>query len=254
MESLKEDFEKEIPLNNEKKLKDNIEPCSKFEVLAETCHASFSEMQLALQDMLKLKDELLIHHLPPPLLYRLTIIFGQIFRSFSDLNTPINEILRLIKIYSPSWEKNGTVLKRVHDMYENKKQLLNLAIKRLAIVEKNTKLIAKEKKILNWERLFIKLSESKGHGRRWRFQIENFRKKTSMGHEELIKWLKRESSEFFEHRSLISNNDHEKSKDNHLSENDNKILNENFEGSDFRLDLNKSNNNEKLTKKISDDV
>jgi len=98
-------------------------------------------------------------------------------------------MLRLVKIFSASWEKNSQLLKKINDLHENKKQLLNIAIKRLANVDKKTKLFAKEKRVQNWEKMFIKLNEAKGHGRRWKFRMETFRNKASAGYTELLKWV-----------------------------------------------------------------
>lgn len=87
------------------------------------------------------------------------------------------------------------MLKKLHDMYESKKQMLNIAIKRLALIDKKTKLFARERRISNWEKLYIKLSEAKGHGRRWKFQIETFRKKADEGYDQLVHWLMKDASE-----------------------------------------------------------
>ncbi len=130
-----------------------------------------------------------MNFLPPPLLFRIAVVFGNLYRAFSDLNTPVYEMLRLVKIFSASWEKNSQLLKKISDLHENKKQLLNIAIKRLANVDKKTKLFAKEKRVQNWEKMFIKLNEAKGHGRRWKFRMETFRNKASAGYTELLKWV-----------------------------------------------------------------
>lgn len=186
---------------------------------------NFSEVQISVQDLLQLKDDILLHYLPPPLLFRIAVVFGKVYRNFSDLNTPVCEMLRLVKIFSATWEKNSAVLKKLHDMYETKKQMLNIAIKRLALVDKKTKLFQREKRISNWEKLFIKMSESKGHGRRWKFQIEPFRKKADEGYEELIRWIEKDQAGYNEElteESKISKNKTGKSreeKDNDLDDN-----------------------------------
>ena len=36
------------------------------------------------------------------------------------------------------------------------------------------------------------MSEAKGHGRRWKFQMEPFRQKASQGYEELVRWIEKE--------------------------------------------------------------
>ena len=168
---------------------------TKFESLIELVSTNFTEVQSSVQELLQLKDDLFLHFLPPPLLFRIAIVFGNVYRSFSDLNTPVYEMLRLVKIFSASWEKNSQLLKKMADLYENKKQLLNISIKRLANVDKKTKLFAKEKRIMNWEKLFIKLNETKGHGKRWKFRMETFRKKSNEGYNELLNWVLKEHSD-----------------------------------------------------------
>ena len=44
-----------------------------------------------------------------------------------------------------------------------------------------SKRIAREKRIMNWEKLFAKLTSTKGHGRRWKFLIETIKQKAKMG-------------------------------------------------------------------------
>lgn len=105
-------------------------------------------------------------------------------------------------------------MQRLYREGEQKRALLNLAIRRLAIAEKRTQgnnrffLILKyfdffnkkkkklkkigwehEQRILNWERLYLRMSEAKGQGRRWRFRVEGVRKKAEEGYDELVKWI-----------------------------------------------------------------
>jgi hypothetical protein len=150
-------------LDEEVNLEDELKNSAKFENLVELVNTNFSEVQLTVQELLKLKDELLLNFLPPPLLFRIAVVFGNVYRAFSNLNTPVYEMLRLVKIFSAGWEKNAALLKKISDLHESKKQLLNIAIKRLANVDKKTKLFAKEKRIQNWEKLFVKLNETKGN-------------------------------------------------------------------------------------------
>ena len=73
-------------------------------------------------------------------------------------------------------------------MYETKKQILNVAIKRLAMIDKKNKMMTREKRLANWEKLFIRLSEAKGHGKRWKFRMDAFKQKASEGYDELVHW------------------------------------------------------------------
>lgn len=55
--------------------------------------------------------------------------------SVSDLNMPVNELVRLVHVYSTPWEEKSTALKKLHDDYESKQRQLNIAIKRLQLVD-----------------------------------------------------------------------------------------------------------------------
>lgn len=80
-------------------------------------------------------------------------------------------------------------MQRLYREGEQKRALLNLAIRRLAIAEKRTKGWEHEQRVLNWERLYLRMSEAKGHGRRWRFRVEGVKKKAEEGYDELVKWI-----------------------------------------------------------------
>ncbi len=162
---------------------------NKFDVLCEGVLTSLTETQSTVQELLSLKDDLLLHFLPPPLLFRFAVVVGKLYRAFSDLNTPINELTRLVHLNAASWDEQSTVLRDLQKMYAVKKEMLNEAIKRLTLVDQKMQLFEKEKRILNWEKLFIKINEAKGNGRRWKFRMEIFRKKASEGYEELIRWV-----------------------------------------------------------------
>lgn len=164
----------------------------KFDILCDGVINSLSEVQATLQELYQLKDSLLQCFLPAPLLFKVAVIFGKVFRAFSDMNTPVNELIRLVRIYSQPWDQNSVALRRLYSLYDAKKQMLNIAIKRLASIDKRTALFEKDKRIANWEKLFIKLNEAKGHGRRWKFRIDTFRKHANEGYDELIKWVKSE--------------------------------------------------------------
>ena len=48
---------------------------------------------------------------------------------------PVNELVRLVRVYSTPWEEKSTALKKLHEDYEAKQRQLNIAIKRLQLVE-----------------------------------------------------------------------------------------------------------------------
>jgi hypothetical protein len=165
----------------------------KFDILCDGVLNSLSEVQATLQELYQLKDNLLQCFLPAPMLFKVAVIFGKVFRAFSDINTPVNELIRMVRIYSQPWDQNSVALRRLYSLYDAKKQMLNIAIKRLASVDKRAVFFEREKRIGNWEKIFIKINEAKGHGRRWKFRMDTFRKHANEGYEELMKWLKNEA-------------------------------------------------------------
>lgn len=50
---------------------------------------------------------------------------------------PINEMIRLVRIYSTPWEEKSASLKKLHNDYESKKSQLAIAIKRLQLVDQH---------------------------------------------------------------------------------------------------------------------
>jgi hypothetical protein len=46
--------------------------------------------------------------------------------------------------------------------------------------------MARERRILNWEKLFAQLSVKQGHGRRWKFLIDAFKRKALQGYSKYL--------------------------------------------------------------------
>ena len=49
------------------------------------------------------------------------------FYSLSDLHMPMNELIRLVRVYSTPWEEKSAALKKLHEDYENKQRQLYIA-------------------------------------------------------------------------------------------------------------------------------
>lgn len=84
-------------------------------------------------------------------------------------------------------------MQRLYREGEQKRALLNVAIRRLAVAERRAKGWERERRVLNWERLFVRLTEARGQGKRWRFRVENVKRKAEEeGYDELVRWLRSE--------------------------------------------------------------
>jgi hypothetical protein len=49
----------------------------------------------------------------------------------SDLHMPVNELVRLVRIYSSPWEQKSQALKRLHSQYQSMKSQLLIALRKL---------------------------------------------------------------------------------------------------------------------------
>lgn len=163
---------------------------NKFDNLCDGVTNTMAYVHGAMQELLNMKDEMLKHSLPPTLLIKLATVTGKVFRSVSDLNMPVNELVRLVRVYSTPWEEKSAALKKLHEDYENKQRQLNIAVKRLQLVDAHSKRIAREKRIMNWEKLFAKIMSNRGHGRRWKFLIETIKQKAKLGLEHVQEYTR----------------------------------------------------------------
>ena len=47
----------------------------------------------------------------------------------------MNELVRMVRLYSTPWEEKSAALKKLHEDYNSKKEQLNIAIKRLQLID-----------------------------------------------------------------------------------------------------------------------
>uniref|UniRef100_A0A2C9LC74 Uncharacterized protein n=1 Tax=Biomphalaria glabrata TaxID=6526 RepID=A0A2C9LC74_BIOGL len=154
---------------------------NKFDFLCDGVLSAISLVQGSLQEFLDLKDKMLQYSLPPTLQMQMAIVSGHLLRSISDLGVPVGELVRLVRVYAVPWEEKNAALKKLHEDYDSKQRQLNIAIKRLQLVDAHSKRMAKEKRIMNWEKLFSKMTSVRGHSRRWKFLIDTIKEKAKLG-------------------------------------------------------------------------
>ncbi|XP_067946384.1 uncharacterized protein [Watersipora subatra] len=159
---------------------------NKFHVLCEGVLNTIAFVHESLKEFLEVKDTLLQHHLPPSVLLSLSITSSKLFRSITDMHEPVNELIRLVRIFSTPWEEKSAALKKILDDFHKKKRQLDVALKRLTLVDAMSKKIAYERRLLNWEKLYCKVTSSKGHGRRWKYIIKELKERTKLGYDVLV--------------------------------------------------------------------
>ncbi|XP_007886031.1 uncharacterized protein LOC103175077 [Callorhinchus milii] len=114
--------------------------------------------------LLDFKDQLLSHPLPSSVLCHLIITTGHILRSASDVTAPATQLVSLVRVYAAPWGHKEEALRLLHVNYSRVKGQLNGAIRRLQLLHGQSVRVARERRILNWERLMRKLMAVRGFG------------------------------------------------------------------------------------------
>ncbi|PAA48679.1 hypothetical protein BOX15_Mlig031519g3, partial [Macrostomum lignano] len=179
----------------EQELEDDPEVYRQFVTLVDGVVGSLALLQADMDNFLYFKDELMQQLLPPNLLLQLSLISGKLFRSYSDLQFPLWELLRLVRVYSSPWEEKKAALQKMHEDYARKKSQLEIALRRLTTQDAEVKRAGRERRIMNWEKLFARVQMARGHGRRWKFRMHDFKKRAAMGVEHLGKYFAEDQSD-----------------------------------------------------------
>ncbi|CAF3579709.1 unnamed protein product [Rotaria sp. Silwood1] len=162
---------------------------NKFRMLCDNVQNSYSEIDNSMFELLELKDNLLLQFLPPNVSTRITIVISRLYRAYSLSQVPINELVRLVQLYSQPFDMKSIALKKLYENNEMKKRMLNIALQRLTSMENNTKRHQYLKCINNWEKMYIRLALPRSNVRKWKFRLKTFRETAELGYERVIEWL-----------------------------------------------------------------
>eukprot|EP00042_Codosiga_hollandica_P039020 m.324274 g.324274 ORF g.324274 m.324274 type:complete len:869 (+) comp55537_c0_seq1:88-2694(+) len=145
-----------------------------FEGLCGIVVCSSQEVSAALAELGHWKDDLLAHNLPANVLLRLLILYGRLHRATVDLQVPLVELVRLVKLFAQPWQRKSIALQRLNDDYDHNKRQLDLALKRVTTTTTDVEKLRTERLYMQWERLFAKLLAMRRHSRRWKFLVDSF--------------------------------------------------------------------------------
>jgi hypothetical protein len=77
--------------------------------------------------------------------------------SQSDLCTPLNELIRLVRLYSSSWEEKVVVLREIQGQQESKQKQVTIALKKIELLASESEKLEQERAANNWAMLFSKV-------------------------------------------------------------------------------------------------
>jgi hypothetical protein len=149
-------------------------PPTQFEALSDLVLNCCQELNTSLTDLAQWKDEILGHTLPAYVLLRLLVLYGRVHRSTVDLQVPILELVRIVRLYAHPWQRKSVALQRLHEDYDINKRHLDVALRRVTMTTESVDRLRSDRLYMHWERLFSKLLAFRRHGRRWKFLIDSF--------------------------------------------------------------------------------
>ncbi|CAF3690919.1 unnamed protein product [Adineta steineri] len=162
---------------------------NKFRMLCDHVQNSLSDIDNSMFELLELKDNLLLQFLPANVSTRITLVISRLYRAYSLSQIPLNELVRIVNLYSQPFDMKSVVIKRFYESNETKKRMLNAALQRLTSMEANNKRHQQIKMINNWEKMYIRLALPRSNVRKWKFRLKTFRDTAQLGYEHVIEWL-----------------------------------------------------------------
>jgi hypothetical protein len=154
---------------------------NEFDQLCDHVMSSCATLHNALQDFLTWKDEMLEQALPSAVLLKLTLIAGKLYRMYSGMHSHVCMLVEIVRLYSMPWEKKSMVLKKLQDDCKIKQGQLNVALHKIEMFAVQEQRMARERTIMNWARLFTKVTNKNSHGRRWKFLIQPLKDRIANG-------------------------------------------------------------------------
>lgn len=158
-----------------------VEEENKFQALCSRVMNGFNLLNTSFTDLIELKDELVEHNLPPKFLLTFIVTIGKMFRGLTDMENPLCELTRLVKLFSIPWKQRSVTLKKLHEDNEAVKRELDISLRKLNIMSEKLKKLENEKAMMNWEKIFTKITLGKAECKKWKFNVRYIRKQLSKG-------------------------------------------------------------------------
>jgi len=158
-----------------------VEEENKFKALCSRVMNGFNLLSASFTDLIDIKDELVEHDLPPKFLLTFVVTIGKIFRGLTDMENPLSELTRLVELFSIPWKKRSITLKKLHEDNEAIKRELDISLRKLNLMSEKLKKLEDEKAMMNWEKIFTKVTLGRAECKKWKFNVRYIREQLSKG-------------------------------------------------------------------------
>ena len=142
-----------------------------FKVLCDNIEVKVALTKNTIKEILSFNQEASKHNLPLSFLLRLSITVSKLQRNFYDINSQIKELCRLTRLYAEPWERKAETFKTFHEKYRQKQLRLDIALKKLEILQSRNDALERDKVIMNWQKMFEKLGCRKSAATGWRRKV-----------------------------------------------------------------------------------
>eukprot|EP00111_Clytia_hemisphaerica_P008723 TCONS_00025503-protein len=135
----------------------------------------------SINGVLNLNDMLMKYGIPTSVQLQLSLKCSLLQRTFMYHRSLIEELVRLTKLYSTSWEEKNHCLKELHRQYNTKQRKLDIALKKIEMLSGRSKALERMRINHNWEKMFLKVSQNQCGGLGWRQAINDYKECLSKG-------------------------------------------------------------------------
>ncbi|XP_078712799.1 uncharacterized protein LOC144932513 isoform X2 [Lampetra fluviatilis] len=146
----------------------------RFEALSQETVSALALTRGCVAELMDFKDVLLQHPLPGALRARFLLLMSRLHRSVSDVQVPAGELSRLTLVYSSHWHGQSETLRTLHEHCQMKQRLLDVAMRRLQLVHEQVRRVAEERKLIRWEKMFMKMTATDVLGAKWPNMVASF--------------------------------------------------------------------------------
>lgn len=151
-------------------LHEEAKSSSQVEKACESLSVTVENYKSALNELIYFKENVFKEYLPKEPLTEMEKITSRLFQSVSNFEEPLNELVNYIQVSSSKDDKT-MALHKLQDSYDKKCRQLDIALRQLARCSTQMEKLSKERRIQNWEKLFLCALANKSLVRQWRFRI-----------------------------------------------------------------------------------
>ncbi len=139
--------------------------------------SGLAELNASIHDLLHVKTLLIESFVPANVKAHVTLGFGRLQRAAVDLQSPLGELVRFVRLFNQPWTAKSGVLEKILEHYNRQKSDLEITLHQHQVAEAMCTKLKQDRLVLLWERLFLRLQRLTHHAPRWQYLLSTFRQR-----------------------------------------------------------------------------